>query len=56
MQKPLLFRGGVGVEDAAYVNLGETSPTPTQFQVNSALRCSGHAGGMTDLKLLKGRG
>jgi very-short-patch-repair endonuclease len=31
-------------------------PTPTQCRVNSAPRCSGHAGGMTDPSLLKGRG
>ena len=32
------------------------APTPTQHQVNSAPHCSGRAGGMTDLMLLKGRG
>jgi len=31
-------------------------PTPTQCRVNSAPRCSGHAGGMTGPALLKGRG
>jgi peptide/nickel transport system substrate-binding protein len=31
-------------------------PTPTQCRVNSAPHCSGHAGGMADPALLKGRG
>jgi hypothetical protein len=34
----------------------ETRPPITQNEVNSAPRCSGHAGGMADLALASGRG
>jgi Fe-S cluster assembly ATP-binding protein len=55
---PLPFRGGVGggVSPPGETLRVGTDPTPTQFQVNSPPDCLGHAGGMTDLKLLKGRG
>jgi hypothetical protein len=36
--------------------LRDHCPTPTQLQVNDAPHRLGHAGGMTDLQLLKGRG
>jgi len=53
---PLPFRGGgLGVGNAASGE-SQASPTSTQRQVNSAPHCSGHAGGMTDLMLLKERG
>ncbi|HVI99247.1 MAG TPA: ATP-dependent helicase HrpB [Sphingomonas sp.] len=45
-------RGGRVPEGQALM----TSPPPTQFQVNDAPHRSGHAGGMTDLKLAGGRG
>ncbi len=34
----------------------ENSPPPTRFDLNDAPHRSGHAGGMTDLKLASGRG
>jgi len=40
-------REGVGF----FAEPSTTHPHPSQFQVNIAPRCSGHAGGITDLKL-----
>ena len=47
---------GPGVGAIVLVLRPPHAPTPTQQGVNSTPCCSGHAGGMTDPLLLKGRG
>ena len=54
--EPLPFRGGVGVGPHHRPHVGGNAPPPAQWQVNDAPHRLGHAGGMTDLPLLKGRG
>ncbi len=55
-REPLPFRGGVGVGSRLRPLAGGDTPPPAQWQVNDAPHRLGHAGGMTDLPLLKGRG
>ena len=47
---------GEGRGGACRAGITSTSPTPTQCQVNRSPDGLGHAGGMTDQTLLKGRG
>jgi len=47
---------GMGVGNVSPAQPFRTGPTPTQFGVNPAPQGSGQSGGLTDPKLLKGKG
>ncbi|QXT36978.1 glycine--tRNA ligase subunit beta [Sphingomonas sanguinis] len=55
-ESPSRRREGLGEGSAPSDVASGTVPPPSQFQVNDAPHRSGHAGGMTDLKLASGGG
>ena len=55
-ESPSRRREGLGEGSAPSDVAGGEVPPPSQFQVNDAPHRSGHAGGMTDLKLVNGGG
>ncbi|MFN3775193.1 glycine--tRNA ligase subunit beta [Sphingomonas parapaucimobilis] len=55
-ESPSRRREGLGEGSAPSAAASGTVPPPSQFQVNDAPHRSGHAGGMTDLKLASGGG
>ncbi|MGO1303626.1 MAG: glycine--tRNA ligase subunit beta, partial [Sphingomonas parapaucimobilis] len=55
-ESPSRRREGLGEGSAPSDAARGTVPPPSQFQVNDAPHRSGHAGGMTDLKLASGGG